>query len=115
VGDAEQQALIRQQNDASEGGEKILASANVPGIAAGRWLNLKLRFNGSAITAYVNGQPVLEATDSLYARGMAGLLAGATPKKLSMPYYDNVLVNRVGGTVPAAAAQGLAPLYTENR
>jgi galactosylceramidase len=115
VGDAEQQALIRRQNDASEGGEKELASATVPGIAAGQWLNLKLRFSGPAITAYVNGQPVLEATDTLYGRGMAGLLAGATPKKLSMPYFDNVLVNRVGGALPAAAVHGLAPLYPGGR
>ncbi|MRV70311.1 DUF1080 domain-containing protein [Duganella sp. FT92W] len=115
VGDAEQQALIRQQNDAGEGGEKVLASARLPGISAGQWLKLKLRFNGSAITAYVNGKPVFEAADALYARGMAGLLAGAltdtVPKKLSMPYFDNVLVNRPGGALPAPAERGPAPLY----
>ncbi|MCU7550429.1 hypothetical protein OCK74_15010 [Chitinophagaceae bacterium LB-8] len=63
--DAEQQAIIKAQKDDGEGGEKVLS------------------FEGSIITGLVNGKPVTKATDTLYARGMAGLMAGGGTKKLS--------------------------------
>jgi galactosylceramidase len=117
VGDAEQQAIIRAQNDASEGGEKELARAQLPGVRAGQWHQLKLRFDGKRITGLVDGKPVLSATDGLYAKGMAGLLAAAHGKKLSTPYFDNVLINRVnGGKVkPASAGPGQRPLYVKTK
>jgi galactosylceramidase len=110
IGDGEQQALIRAQNDTSEGGEKVLGTVELPHIAANQWHKLKLRFEQTRITAFVDGRQVLAATDTLYAHGMAGLLAGAAGNKLSMPYFDNVLINRIDGPVPspsqAAAGQG---------
>jgi galactosylceramidase len=113
VGDAEQQALIKAQNDKGEGGEKLLATIKLPDIAPNQWHKLKLRFEGSKITAFVDGRQVLAAMDALYPSGMAGLLAGASGKKLSMPYFDNVLVNRLNGPtpVPSQAAPGQGGIY----
>jgi galactosylceramidase len=113
VGDAEQQALIKAHNDASEGGVKVLASARLDNIAPRQWHTLKLRFKGSAIAGFVDGKPVLAAVDNSYAKGMAGLMAGAAGKRLSMPYFDNILINRVDGPVPppTAAIPGQSRLY----
>ncbi|MES2348078.1 MAG: galactosylceramidase [Pseudomonadota bacterium] len=117
VGDAEQQALIKARNDASEGGEKVLAAAQVPGVGAKRWHNLKLQFKGASITGYVDGKPVLTAADGLYGKGMAGLMSGADAQKLGMPYFDNVTVNQVNGSLPAPAAAlpGQGPMYRRSK
>jgi galactosylceramidase len=114
VGDAEQQALIRAGADGGAGGEKVLATTRIPGIAPHQWHRLKLQFKGAAITASVDGQPALAATDTLYANGMAGLLAGVTARQtLSTPWFDHVVIAPPGSPVPApaVAARGQAPLY----
>jgi galactosylceramidase len=112
IGDAEQQALIRAQNDASVGGEKLLGSTKVAGVAPGQWHRLRLRFDGSAITAFVDDRPVLDVRDSLYASGMAGLLAARDGDRLSTPYFDDVVIKPVGRPDPAPAAIAREkPLY----
>jgi galactosylceramidase len=113
VGDAEQEALIKAGKDEGEGGEKVLATARLPNVGPGRWHNLKLRFQGSAITGLVDGKTVLSATDALYERGMAGLLAAAEKTKLSTPYFDNVLVTGVNASAPrpSTAARSQSPIY----
>ncbi len=113
VGDAEQQALIKAGKDEGEGGEKVLGTVQLSGIGPGQWHRLKLRFEGTTITALVDDKPALNATDRLYPQGMAGLVAGGDKKKLSTPYFDNVLVNRVGARVPkpSFARPGQQPLY----
>ncbi len=93
VGDAEQQALIKAANDAAEGGEKELGATRLAGIRPDEWHTLTLRFEGAVITGLVDGKQVVTATDPLYSRGMAGLLAGGG-KKLSTPYFDNLVINR---------------------
>jgi len=80
-----------KDKDNPEGGEKVLGSARIPGIHAKEWHKLKLRFNGSTITGFVDGKTVLRATDRLYSRGMVGLMTGGG-KKLSMSYFDNLLI-----------------------
>jgi galactosylceramidase len=116
VGDAEQQALIKAANDAAEGGEKVLASASVD-KAADRWHTLKLQFSGTRIRGYVDGKPVVEATDGMYSKGMAGLLAGPAQSGLSMPYYRDVVINRVDGALPPPTKPlpGQAPMYARKR
>jgi galactosylceramidase len=114
VGDAEQKALINAQKDEEEGGEKVLASAQLPSIHPGQWHRLTLGFYGSSIKARVDEEEVLSATDSLYDQGMAGLLAGPQAAgKLSTPYYDNIMLRAVNGPPPppASAAPGQSPLY----
>ena len=117
VGDAEQQALIKAANEAAEGGEKVLARAQLAGAAGGRWRTLKLQFSGTRIRGYVDGKPVVETTDTLYGKGMAGLLAGPAGSGLSMPYYRDVVVNRVDGALPPPAQPlpGQAPMYVRAR
>ena len=81
------------------------------------WHNLKLRFEGSTITAFVDGKQVLSANDTLYPRGMAGLLAGQEGRKVSMPYYDNVMIKGIGAPEPRAAtiARERPPIYGAGR
>jgi galactosylceramidase len=64
----------------------------------------------------VDDQAVLTATDELYSRGMAGLLAGGDKTKLSTPYYDNVLIKGLDAPVPepSSAALGQTPIYRQN-
>jgi galactosylceramidase len=100
VGDVEQQALIKAQKDNGEGGEKVLGVVQLPKVGPGQWHNLKLRFAGSTITALVDENPVLTATDALYSHGMAGLMAGADKKRLSTPYFNNVLINAINAPTP---------------
>lgn len=113
VGDAEQQAIIRAQTPDFEGGEKVLGTIQLPNIAANQWHKLKLRFEGSNITGWVDDKQVLQTTDTLYAKGMAGLLAGVAAKKLSTPYFDNVLINELNAPVsqPSSPAPDQSPLY----
>jgi len=113
VGDAEQQALLKAGKDDSEGGEMELASVRLAGIGPNQWHHLKLRMEGATLTGLVAGKPVVRATDALYPRGMVGLMAGKAGKKFSMPYFDNLRVNRIGAPVPppSTAAPGQSPIY----
>lgn len=115
VGDAEQQALIKAAGEVGEGGEKNLATAEIPGISAGQWHNLKLRFEGSRLTGLIDGEAVLQADDATYGKGMAGLLAGMAGKGFSMPWFDNVLINRPDGAMPAPTPMlpGQQPMYAK--
>ena len=113
VGDAEQQALIKNSKDESEGGEKVLASIDLPAISSGKWYNLKLRFKGNEITGFVDGNQVIKIADELYAHGMAGLLAEQYKDKLSTPYFDNLCITPVGKSVsePTNVPPHFTPIY----
>jgi hypothetical protein len=50
-----------------------LASAQSGGFAERRWYTLRLVVQGTQLTAYVDGQAVLTAQDTTYARGQAGV------------------------------------------
>lgn len=113
VGDAEQQALIKRNKDTSEGGEKLLASAKLPGISSKKWYNLKLRFKGNELTGFVDGKQILKVEDALYAYGMAGLLAGQSEDKTSTPYFDNLCITPIGESVstPTPPSANQIPIY----
>lgn len=113
VGDAEQQALIKEGQDEGEGGELVLGAVQLPDIRPGQWHNLKMRFDGSNIAAWVDGQPVLSATHTLYSRGMVGLMAGQEEQRTSTPYFDNVLIKGLDAPTPkpSSAASRQWPLY----
>ncbi len=117
VGDAEQQALIKARNDADPGGEKELGTVRLSNVEQNQWHNLKLHFQGSTVTAFVDGKQVLSVNDTLYARGMAGLLAGQEGRKVSMPYYDNVMIKGIGAPEPkpATIAREQPPIYGAGR
>ena len=113
TGDAEQQALARGEKNARSGGELVLNSVQVPGIHAGSWHSLKLVFRGSTITGLVDEHQVLTATDSLYSRGMAGLVAGGDERTLSTPFYDNLNIQAddAPSSSPSPAQQAQDPIY----
>ncbi|MDO4172613.1 MAG: galactosylceramidase [Prevotellaceae bacterium] len=112
-GDAEQQAFIRNSKDEGEGGEKILSSARLKNVKAGGWHNLKLRFEGSHITGYADNVLVVEADDTMYSHGMAGMLAEQHGKSVSTPFFDNVQIAPVGESAgrPAREPLSVRPLY----
>ncbi len=111
VGDAEQQAAILASKDDSVGGERVLTTAQVDGIGPGQWHGLRLQFSGSTITGFVDGKVALTATDTLYNRGMAGLLVSQANGKTSQPWFDNLLITSANGAAPATALPGPSPIY----
>lgn len=117
VGDAEQQAFIKNSKDEGEGGEKILATVKLSDISSGKWYNLKLKFEGNEIIGFIDGIQVLKANDDLYEHGMAGLFAEKYKDRVSTPYFDNLRINAVEATVkkPTPAAKGQTPIYAKNK
>ena len=61
----------------------------------------------------MDGKPVLNATDNVYGRGMAGLRAGSDKDRLSTPYFDNLLINGINAPAPepTKALPGQSPIY----
>ncbi|PTY04310.1 galactosylceramidase [Opitutaceae bacterium EW11] len=113
-GDAEQQAL-QKANGAPRGGELVLASARVANVRPNAWHQLLLRMDGNHLVGYVDGAPVVQAQDSLYSRGMAGLMACRIEKRYSTPYFDDLLVKAVGAPAPtpSSAPPGVVPIYSK--
>jgi hypothetical protein len=54
-----------------------------------------------------DGKQVLQVHDGRYGHGMAGLLAARQGARLGMPYFDNVLLNRIGASRPAPASAAM--------
>ena len=59
------------------------------------WYNVSVALPGGSITAYVNGAPVLTASDSTFTSGAVGLESNDPVA------FDNVVVTQPGTTVPA--------------
>lgn len=114
VGDAEQQAFIKNDNDEGEGGEKVLASVELSHISSGKWYNLKLRFKGNEITCFIDGKQVIKVEDVLYNHGMVGVLAEKYKDKVSTPYFDNLRITAVGETIskPNVVSAHQVPIYS---
>lgn len=112
IGDAEQQAAILARKDVEIGGEYTLAQADVSGVAACQWHNLRLRFEGDQITGFVDGAVVLHATSDHYGKGMAGLIAPLQTGRVSTPYFDNLCITPLGRTKAVATPlPTIQPLY----
>ena len=79
---------------------RLLAAGNAGGAPGRPWRNVKLRFQGATITAFVDGVQALQAVDASYPRGMAGLITGGDAGTRNTACFDNVLVNAVGAAVP---------------
>ena len=90
IGDKEQQAAILARKDVEIGGEYTLVEAQVAGIAACQWHNLRLRFLGTRRMLgqgslpdehppepYPGRQPEREEKQSLRSRGAESTLNGA--------------------------------------
>jgi galactosylceramidase len=64
-------------------------------LAAHPWHNMKLVFEGANIKAIIDQTQVAAVTSNTFAAGMAGL--GTVT---STPYFDNLIVNKIGGAPP---------------
>jgi galactosylceramidase len=104
-------AVIRGQTD-----EQVLRTVQLPNIGPNQWHKLQLRFDGPVITGFIDAALVLSATDAQYSHGMAGLMAGGDERRLSMPYFDNVLIKDANDPTPAPSpgAPGQTPIYGDN-
>jgi len=77
-----------------------LATGKTANAAASPWHNLKLQMSGPNLTGFVDGVQVVSATNSVCAKGMAGLIAGNNPNARNAALYDNLLINAVGAPAP---------------
>jgi galactosylceramidase len=103
--------FISTQKKNEDAGDK-LAAGTIPDFSAEKWHHLKLQFSGDTITGFVDGIKVLSAKDSVYTKGMAGLMTGTDPKLRNTAFFDNLLINHVNGAVPKPAAfSNISPIY----
>ena len=107
LGDKEHQERLRAEAAAAaaagiapaEKGESSVGVGKLQNFAPNRWHNVKLRFVGQNITGFVDGVQVLSVTNARFPRGMAGFVTGDTNVRHTA-YFDNLLINTVGGAKP---------------
>jgi galactosylceramidase len=94
----------------SSGLGNVLASGQA--TLTGQWHNLKVRFSGTTITGFVEGNQVCNITSTTYSHGMVGFITGDLAT-YNTAMFDNLLVNTVGGAVPQPTvfAQDATPPY----
>lgn len=61
----------------TDGKATVLASRDMPGYDRLRWYRISMTVNGSRVSAAIDGATVLEANDSTFASGQAGLFTYA--------------------------------------
>ena len=91
----------------SSGLGNVLASGQL--TLVNTWHNLKLRFSGTTITGFVEGNQVCNITNSTYANGMVGFITGDLTN-YNTAMFDNLLVNTVGGATPQPTVFARTPL-----
>jgi hypothetical protein len=99
--------------NSSSGTLTTLASGTVTAPGTGTWHNLALTFNGSSITAAIDGKTVGSVTDSTYSSGMVGL--GTSGYQTGQ--FDNLSVTPVSGGVvsgPIVAGDDSAECVDDN-
>jgi hypothetical protein len=84
-------SLIR---DSDSGSQTTLASGTVTAPGTGTWQHLALTFNGSAISAAINGTTVATVTDASYLSGMVGFGTGG----YQTDQFDNLSVTPLSST-----------------
>jgi galactosylceramidase len=91
----------------------MIATARVSNIVPNQWHNLKLQFSGSSIAGFVDGVQTFAAVDTLFAKGMAGLITGNDPNTRNTALFDNLLINRAGAPTPKPTifAYRQTPIY----
>ncbi|WDZ82778.1 family 16 glycoside hydrolase [Micromonospora cathayae] len=83
------------------GGDPVVLGSAAGGVVVGTWSTLKLEAVGSSLRGYLNGALVVQATDSAFAAGRAGLAtsyASAT--------FDDVAVATASGAPPTGTPTG---------
>ena len=84
-------SLIRNSDS---GTQTTLASGTVSAPGTGTWQHLSLTFNGSAISAAINGTTVASVTDSSYLAGMVGFGTDG----YQTDQFDNLSVTPISST-----------------
>jgi galactosylceramidase len=79
---------------------KTLATGKAT-LAAGSWHNLKLVFSGTSIKGLVDATQVFSVVDGTYASGQVGLGTQHNNGMYTTAYFDNLIVNAVGGAQPS--------------
>jgi galactosylceramidase len=103
--------FISTQNENVAVGVK-LADATIPKFSAQKWHNLKLQFSGDTISGFMDGVKVLSVKNSVYTKGMAGLMTGTDPKLRNTAFFDNLIINKVNGPVPRPVLfNNISPIY----
>jgi len=102
-----------QARNAVDGNQ--LATGTAKNVAGKQWHNVKLQFQGSTITGFVDGVEVVKATDTLYGSGMAGLITGGSATVRNTALFDNLIINTVGGAKPQPTvfAADKNPMYKQ--
>jgi galactosylceramidase len=92
---------------------KQISSGKASGVAGNQWHNVKIQFNGTTITGFVDRVQVFKVTDNTFSSGLAGLATGGDNGARNTAYFDNLLVNTVNGATPAPTvfAQDANPIY----
>ena len=85
----------------TNGAQTPLGSGTVAPLGVGHWARLGLSFDGSTITASVNGQSVVKVQDNSYATGQTGL--GLTGYDLDQ--FDNLFITAVRSARDASMKQ----------
>jgi len=105
-------ALFATTQARNEAAGTQLATGTAPSIAGNQWHNVKLQFSGDILTGFVDGARILSATNSLYSRGMAGLITGDFRTR-NTACFGNLLINAVGAPTPKPTvfAKSQTPIY----
>jgi galactosylceramidase len=103
---------VSTQDEKTEPGT-LLATGKVSDCAANQWHTLKLRFSGTAITAYADNIRILAATDSTFSEGMAGLITGSKNKTRNAALFDNLMIQSLKDPPPGRTlfSRNVHPLY----
>jgi hypothetical protein len=91
-------------NGANSGNTAETSTALASGKAtllAGSWHNLKLVFSGTSIKGLIDATQVFSITDGTYASGSVGLGTQSNGGTYTTAYFDNLIINTVGGALPA--------------
>jgi len=104
---------ISKQDEKIELGGTLIASGKASNISENQWHNLKLRFSGSTISAFVDRIQVLSTTDSTFSKGMVGLVTGSKNKSSNIALFDNLLINSIGSNIPSPSlvSEKVYPIY----
>lgn len=98
----------------STGGSEgaVLASGTVT-LTAGEWNNIKLRMQGTTLTAFVKSAQVWTGTSDNFGNGMAGLGTGGVDDTRNTAMFDNFMINTPDGATPTPTVfkQDTTPPY----
>jgi galactosylceramidase len=93
------------------GSGSALSSGKV--TLTGKWHNVKIQFQGSTITGFIENKQVCSVTNTAFTKGMTGLITGDPSSTPNTALFDNLIINTVNGTKPQPTvfAQDETPPY----